>query len=125
VDWARANGSSVQRRYPFDRARRADFLGVARDELPTYRDWPRILLALRELDRWLDNPRPLRLHAGMRGASACQASPAPRKGPRSRGTRYSATQSEIVDCPRVCGASHGVEILEVDGLVDVTDEIRR
>ena len=44
-------------RYSVDRVRWADFLGVASDQLATYRDWPRLLLALRELDRWLDDPR--------------------------------------------------------------------
>jgi hypothetical protein len=44
-------------RYSVDHARWAEFLGVATDDLPTYRDWPRPLLALRELDRWFEDPR--------------------------------------------------------------------
>ncbi len=57
-------------RYSVDRARWADFLGVAPDHLPTYRDWPRLLLALRELDRWLDDPRLADLSDYMRASEA-------------------------------------------------------
>jgi hypothetical protein len=57
-------------RYSVDRARWADFLGVAPDELPTYRDWPRLLLALRELDRWLDDARLADLSDYMRASEA-------------------------------------------------------
>jgi len=41
-------------RYSLDRRRWADFLGLTVAELPAYRDWPRLLRALEELDRWLD-----------------------------------------------------------------------
>jgi DNA-binding transcriptional ArsR family regulator len=41
-------------RYSLDRPRWADFLGLPVAALPVYRDWPRLLRALRELDRWLD-----------------------------------------------------------------------
>jgi hypothetical protein len=57
-------------RYSLDRARWTDFLGVTADELPTYRDWPRLLLALRELDRWLDDPRLADLSDYMRASEA-------------------------------------------------------
>ncbi len=57
-------------RYSVDRERWANFLGVAPDELPTYRDWPRVLLALRELDRWLDNARLADLSDYMRASEA-------------------------------------------------------
>jgi hypothetical protein len=57
-------------RYSVDRARWADFLGIASDELPTYRDWPRLLLALRELDHWLDDARLADLSDYMRASEA-------------------------------------------------------
>jgi hypothetical protein len=57
-------------RYSVDRARWADFLGIAPDELPSYRDWPRLLLALRELARWLDDPRLADLSDYMRASEA-------------------------------------------------------
>jgi hypothetical protein len=57
-------------RYSIDRARWAEFLGITVDELPTYRDWPRLLLALRELDRWLDDPRLADLSDYMRASEA-------------------------------------------------------
>ncbi len=57
-------------RYSVDRARWADFLGVAPDELPTYRDWPRVLHALREVDRWLDESRLADLSDYMRASEA-------------------------------------------------------
>jgi hypothetical protein len=57
-------------RYSVDRARWAEFLGVPSDELPIFRDWPRLLLALRELDRWLDDPRLCDLSDYMRASEA-------------------------------------------------------
>lgn len=57
-------------RYSVDRARWAHFLGIAPGELPTYRDWPRLLLALRELDRWLDDARLADLSDYMRASEA-------------------------------------------------------
>lgn len=44
-------------RYALDRPRWADFLGLEEHEIPTYRDWPRILRALAAVDRWLHDPR--------------------------------------------------------------------
>ena len=43
--------------YSLDRRRWADFLGLKEHETPTYRDWPRILGALADIDRWLYDPR--------------------------------------------------------------------
>lgn len=43
--------------YSLDRPRWADFLGLDLHEIPAYRDWPRILGALAETDRWLHDPR--------------------------------------------------------------------
>ena len=40
-------------RYSLDRPRWANFLGLTVAGLPVYRDWPRLLRALQELDRWL------------------------------------------------------------------------
>lgn len=57
-------------RYSVDRARWAHFLGISRDEIPAYRDWPRLLLALRELDRWLDDARLADLSDYMRASEA-------------------------------------------------------
>lgn len=57
-------------RYSVDRARWADFLGVTPDQLPSHRDWPRLLLALRELDRWLDDPRLADLTEYMRASES-------------------------------------------------------
>lgn len=57
-------------RYSVDRARWADFFGTSLDELPTYRDWPRLLLALRELDRWFDDARLADLSDYMRASEA-------------------------------------------------------
>lgn len=56
-------------RYSVDRARWASFLR-APEEIPTYRDWPRLLLALRELDRWLHDPRLAELSDYMRASEA-------------------------------------------------------
>ncbi len=44
-------------RYSLDRRRWADFFGLEEHEIPTYRDWPRILGALADVDRWLHDPR--------------------------------------------------------------------
>ena len=44
-------------RYSLDRRRWADFLGLDEHEIPAYRDWPRILGALADVDRWLHDPR--------------------------------------------------------------------
>lgn len=41
-------------RYSLDRRRWTDFLGLVLAGPPVYRDWPRLLRALRELDRWLE-----------------------------------------------------------------------
>jgi len=57
-------------RYSFDRRRWADFLGLTVGELPVYRDWPRVLRALQELDRWLD------VHGGTDLSDYMQASEA-------------------------------------------------
>lgn len=57
-------------RYSVDRGRWAGFLGTAPEELPTYRDWPRLLPGLRELDRWLDGARLADLSDYMRASQA-------------------------------------------------------
>jgi DNA-binding transcriptional ArsR family regulator len=57
-------------RYSVDRARWAEFLGTAADELPIYRDWPRLLLALRKLDRWLHDAGVADLSDYMRASEA-------------------------------------------------------
>ena len=44
-------------RYSLDRRRWVDFLGLDEHEIPTYRDWPRILGALADVDRWLHDSR--------------------------------------------------------------------
>ena len=44
-------------RYSLDRRRWADFLGLDEHEIPAYRDWPRLLGALADVDRWLHDPR--------------------------------------------------------------------
>jgi hypothetical protein len=51
------NGSTFgnQHRYDIDRDRWAELLGLTR--LPEYRDWPRLLHALRRLVRWLSDER--------------------------------------------------------------------
>jgi hypothetical protein len=51
------NGSTLsnQHRYDIDRDRWAELLGLTR--LPEYRDWPRLLHALRRLVRWLGDER--------------------------------------------------------------------
>ena len=43
-------------RYSIDRTRWAAFLNGSEDDLPVYRDWPQLLPALHQIDRWLDNP---------------------------------------------------------------------
>ena len=57
-------------RYSVERGRWARFLDIAHEELPTYRDWPRLLFALRELDRWLDDVRLGELSAYMLASEA-------------------------------------------------------
>lgn len=42
--------------YSLDRERWANFLGLDESEIPTHRDWPRILWVLIEIDRWLNDP---------------------------------------------------------------------
>src|SRR5581483_10604707 len=42
-----------ERRYYLDRATWGQFLGFQPNGWPMYRDWPRILGALREISRWL------------------------------------------------------------------------
>lgn len=44
-----------ERRYNLDRAPWAQTLRLARQSWPTYRDWPRLLGALREISRWLQD----------------------------------------------------------------------
>jgi hypothetical protein len=57
-------------RYSVDRVRWASFLGTTVDRLPVYRDWPRLLLAFREIDRWLADPRHTGLTEYMRASEA-------------------------------------------------------
>jgi hypothetical protein len=45
-----------ERRYYPDRALWGPFLRLQPDSWPTYRDWPRLLGALRRLSRWLQDP---------------------------------------------------------------------
>jgi hypothetical protein len=45
-----------ERRYYLDRALWGQFLRLQPDGWPTYRDWPRLLGALRHLSRWLQDP---------------------------------------------------------------------
>jgi len=46
-----------ERRYVLDRASWDQLLELKRDSWPTYRDWPRLLFALRRLVRWLEDSR--------------------------------------------------------------------
>ena len=57
-------------RFSLHRPRWAAFLGMTTAELPIFRDWPRLLLAARELDTWLDMPRPTDLSAYMQASQA-------------------------------------------------------
>jgi len=57
-------------RYMLDRGRWAHFLGVGVDDLPIHRDWPRLLFALREIDRWLDDPHTRDLSDYIRASQA-------------------------------------------------------
>lgn len=57
-------------RYSLDQSRWADFLGLNPADLPFYRDWPRLLRALRELDRWLDVTGATNLSAYMQASEA-------------------------------------------------------
>ena len=45
-----------ERRYYVDRAMWGQFLGFQSNGWPTYRDWPRLLGALRRFSRWLHDP---------------------------------------------------------------------
>lgn len=44
-------------RYSIDRHRWASFLDLDETAIPTYRDWPALLQALAEINRWLATPR--------------------------------------------------------------------
>jgi hypothetical protein len=44
-----------EQRYRIDRARWATLLGLTEDDLPSARDWPQLLHALRVLVRWLED----------------------------------------------------------------------
>ncbi len=57
-------------RYSIDRTRWAVFLGLNVDELPRHRDWPHLLWALREIDRWLGDPRSEELDDYLRASEA-------------------------------------------------------
>ena len=45
-----------ERRYYLDRALWGQLLGFQHDSWPTYRDWPRLLGAVRQISRWLRDP---------------------------------------------------------------------
>lgn len=45
-----------ERRYYLDRAMWGQFLRFQPNSWPTYRDWPRLLGALRHVSRWLHDP---------------------------------------------------------------------
>jgi hypothetical protein len=45
-----------ERRYYLDRAMWGQLLGFQHDTWPSYRDWPRLLGALRQVSRWLRDP---------------------------------------------------------------------
>lgn len=45
-----------ERRYYLDRALWGQFLRFQQNSWPTYRDWPRLLGAIRQLSRWLQDP---------------------------------------------------------------------
>jgi hypothetical protein len=45
-----------ERRYYLDRAMWGQFLRFQPNGWPTYRDWPRLLGALRQVSRWLHQP---------------------------------------------------------------------
>ena len=45
-----------ERRYYLDRALWGQFLRFQPNSWPTYRDWPRLLGAVRQLSRWLQDP---------------------------------------------------------------------
>jgi hypothetical protein len=46
-----------EHRYSLNRVLWGQLFGFKADTWPTYRDWPRLLQALRRLSRWLDDPR--------------------------------------------------------------------
>ena len=59
-----------EHRYSLNRALWGQLLGFKPDTWPTYRDWPRLLYALRRLSRWLDDPRTGDLSPYMRASEA-------------------------------------------------------
>ena len=46
-----------EHRYSLNRVLWGQLFGFKQDTWPSYRDWPRLLQALRRLSRWLDDPR--------------------------------------------------------------------
>lgn len=53
---AQLGTSGGEQRFAVDRGRWAYLLGLVPDDIPSYRDWPRLLGALRRILRWLKRP---------------------------------------------------------------------
>lgn len=99
-----------ERRYYLDRAMWAQFLRFQQTSWPTYRDWPRLLGAARQLSRWLHDPAledlsPYmlasnartfmeRLEPDLAPAGVLPASP----GPALLGEGYWETFADTVEC---------------------------
>lgn len=59
-----------EQRYGLSRERWAELLATPADRLPIHRDWPQLLFALRQIDRWLHDPRQDGLSEYMRASEA-------------------------------------------------------
>ena len=60
----------AEQRYTADRPAWAALLGCQPDELPTHRDWPQLLAALRRILRWSEQPELETMSDYLRASSA-------------------------------------------------------